>query len=423
MTTIGRVQRVDGPSPAVVVLGLYSPEQGKRWLRFDAASDTFLWIPERPKGDAADGFVRRLRKLLVGARLERVERKGSRVRAGFQLRNRFAWLLGERGAPVLREDDGRPLAGRARFATAEMGEGWLPTDPDVSDAVPSTSDADSERRQLRARIRAHLRKLRRKSQAIAKDAARADRAPSLRHDAELITAHLHRWKGEATLEIDDWDSGEARVIAIDPRLGAKAQADGLFRTAKRFERGAQIAKKRLAEVAEEIAAAESLRDALDGDETTDVLRARAVELGMAKRQAPPGRKREQARSPHRTFFSKDQRILVGKGPNDNDTLTLDARPHHHWLHARGVGGAHVIVPLDKGTQIGSETLVDAATLAAHFSKSRGDDRIEVQHTERRYVRKPRGFPPGAVRVTREKVIVVRMEPERLRRLLATERVD
>ena len=80
-----------------------------------------------------------------------------------------------------------------------------------------------------------------------------------------------------------------------------------------------------------------------------------------------------------------------------------------------------MVPLSKGATLGSELLVDAATLAAHFSKSRGEDRVEVQHTERRYVRKPRGFPPGAVRVTREKVIVVRLEPARLKRLLASER--
>lgn len=421
MTTPGRVQRVDGPSPAVVVLTLYSPEHGKRLLLFDARADSFRWIPQRPKGDPADGFVRRLRKLLVGAHLEHIERKGARVRAGFQLRNRFAWLLAERGAPVLREDDGRPLAGRARFAGAEIGDGWTSYEPEVSDATPASSDVDRERQELRTRIRAHLRKLRRKAQAIAKDASRAEGAPRLRHEAELITAHLHQWKGQPSLAVNDWESGEARTIAIDPQLGAKAQADKLFRMAKRFERGAEIARQRLSEVEHEIAAAEALREALTDEVTIEALHERAVELGIAKRQAPPGRKREQARTPHRTFFSGEQRILVGKGPNDNDALTLDARPHHHWLHARGVGGAHVIVPLNKNAQLGSEVLVDAATLAAHFSKARGDDRVEVQHTERRHVRKPRGFPPGAVRVTREKVIVVRMEPDRLRRLLASER--
>ena len=44
----------------------------------------------------------------------------------------------------------------------------------------------------------------------------------------------------------------------------------------------------------------------------------------------------------------------------------------------------------------------------------------MQHAERRYVRKPKGAAPGAVRVDRERVLVLRMEAERLKRLLAAE---
>ena len=423
MSTHGRVQRVDGPSRSVVVLGLYAPEHGRRVLCFDASDESVRWIPQRPTGDPADGFVRRLRKLLVGAHVERIERHGARVRVGLQLRHRFAWLMSTRGAPVLREDDGRPLAGRSKLARVELEEGWTPFEPETAEGGARSSDEDRDRRALQTRIRAHLRKLKRKRDAILRDAARAELAPGLRHEADLITAHLHLWKpGDAELVVQDWE-GDTRTIAIDPRLGAQAQAAALYRDAKRFERGAAIATARAAEVARTLAEVESLASEIAQGLELELARERVGLLGIGKRQAPPGRKRRDARVPYRTFLSGEQRILVGKGPNDNDALTLDAKPHHHWLHARGVGGAHVVVPLDKGGAIASEVLVDAATLAAHFSKSRGEDRVEVQHTERRYVRKPRGFPPGAVRVDREKVIVVRLERDRLQRLLASERVE
>lgn len=418
---IGRVQRVDSPSPSIVVLTVYQRDAGKRILVFDAANESLRWVPKRPAGQAADGFVRRLRKLLVGANVDRVEHRGNRVRLGFQLRARVAWLVSRRGTPVLREDDGRPLAGRGRFATESMGDGWQAFELDDAVTVEPSSDDHRERDQLRARLKAHVRKLRRKVSAIEKDAARAAKAPTLRHEADLIVAHLHEWDGGTSLTVVDWETSETRAIPIDPKLGAKAQADKRYKSAKRFERGAKVAAQRLAEVASTLTDAEALRDRID-HLGLDELKLALEALGVARPQAPPGRKREQARVPFRTFVSGSQRILVGKGPRDNDSLTLDARPYHHWLHARGVGGAHVVVPLDKGTMISSEVLVDAATLAAHFSKSRGDDRIEVQHTPRKHVRKPRGFPPGAVRVTQEKVIVVRMEPERLRRLLNSERI-
>ena len=197
--------------PALVVLTVYSPDHGKRILLFDAAAESFRWIPQRPKGDPADGFVRRLRKLLVGAHLERIESKGSRVRAALHLRNRLAWLMAHRGAPVLRDEDGRPLAGRARFAGMEIDRDWTEVEPEVSNATPASSDEDRDRTELGARVRAHLRKLRRKAKAIAKDAARADTAPELRHEAELL-----RVEGEGVVLIRDGDAGKSNAHGAGP---------------------------------------------------------------------------------------------------------------------------------------------------------------------------------------------------------------
>jgi predicted ribosome quality control (RQC) complex YloA/Tae2 family protein len=115
-------------------------------------------------------------------------------------------------------------------------------------------------------------------------------------------------------------------------------------------------------------------------------------------------------------------ILVGKGADDNDRLTIEhARPHDLWLHARDDAGAHVVVPLERGEACPPELLCDAATLAAHFSQARGQARVDVLYTERRYVRKPRKIGPGKVVLLREKVFRLHLEPARLKRLLAAER--
>ena len=115
-------------------------------------------------------------------------------------------------------------------------------------------------------------------------------------------------------------------------------------------------------------------------------------------------------------------MLVGRGAADNDRLTLRvARPHDLWLHARGVTGAHVVVRLGKGRTCAPETLVDAATLAAHFSDMRGEPLVDVIYTPRRFVHKRKGSAVGSVTLEREKVIAVRVEKTRLKRLLATEK--
>jgi predicted ribosome quality control (RQC) complex YloA/Tae2 family protein len=82
----------------------------------------------------------------------------------------------------------------------------------------------------------------------------------------------------------------------------------------------------------------------------------------------------------------------------------------------------VIVQLDKGQTCDSSDLVDAAHLAAYFSDAREEKVADVQYTDRRYLRKPKGSPPGFVIVDREKVLVLRVEPEILRGLLEREDV-
>ena len=47
--------------------------------------------------------------------------------------------------------------------------------------------------------------------------------------------------------------------------------------------------------------------------------------------------------------------------------------------------------------------------------------VEIVYAERRHLRKPKGSAPGSVRLDREKTLLLRLEPARLARLLASER--
>jgi predicted ribosome quality control (RQC) complex YloA/Tae2 family protein len=63
--------------------------------------------------------------------------------------------------------------------------------------------------------------------------------------------------------------------------------------------------------------------------------------------------------------------------------------------------------------------LDAAHLALHHSGAKGEPRGEVSWVPVKFVKKVKGGAPGQVLYTREKTLVVRMEPERLERLLKT----
>jgi len=260
------------------------------------------------------------------------------------------------------------------------------------------------------------------------DLAKIGEADALVERGKLLAAHAHsipRGAKEATLE--DWSTGEPRAttIALDPSKSARDQAEALFSRAKRMRRGESIARARLAEAERSEAMLRDLRDeagAAEDDRALEIAEKRAHLLGArATKQTSAAKGREPPRLPYNVFTSGGREVFVGRGAKDNDALTTKvARPHDLWLHAKNRTGAHVVVPLSKNESCPTELLVDAAHLAAHFSDARGESIVEVQYVPRRFVRKPRGSAPGAVVVEREKVIVLRVEPPRLTRLLSTQ---
>lgn len=111
----------------------------------------------------------------------------------------------------------------------------------------------------------------------------------------------------------------------------------------------------------------------------------------------------QGRPVARRFVSPDgMTVLVGKTAADNDVLSLKlAAPRDFWLHVAGDSGSHVVVRNPEGLErMPRETARLAAGLAAGYSKAAGGGRVAVHVTTCAEVSKPRGSPPGEVRLGR-----------------------
>ncbi len=100
-------------------------------------------------------------------------------------------------------------------------------------------------------------------------------------------------------------------------------------------------------------------------------------------------------------------ILVGRNAKNNDLLTQQyAHKDDLWMHARDVSGSHVIVKHQAGKKFPAPVVERAAELAAWYSKRRTDSLCPVIVTPKKFVRKPKGLPPGAVVVEKEEVVMV-----------------
>src|SRR5258708_38170770 len=97
----------------------------------------------------------------------------------------------------------------------------------------------------------------------------------------------------------------------------------------------------------------------------------------------------------------------GKKEGKKDTLTL----HHAfkedlWLHAKDVAGYHVLIKHQAGKPFPKDVIERAAELAAYYSKRKNESLCPVAVTPKKFVRKRKGDPVGAVVVERENVIMV-----------------
>jgi predicted ribosome quality control (RQC) complex YloA/Tae2 family protein len=285
-------------------------------------------------------------------------------------------------------------------------------------ALKVAEGARRERERLISRARKRLVRL---EQRVDQDLARCSGADQLLRVGELLKGQLHLVQPKATeVVVDDWfDEGMPKVtIPLDPRLDGPGNVERQFRRYRRARDGALKAGGRREEV-------ESLRAQFDRLVTLELdevpLRDGLIELGLLSRRTARQKRVETPRKPFFEFkSSQGETILVGRGGRDNHETTFrHGRGNDHWLHTRDCPGAHVIVPCPSKTQDPHhETLLDAAALAVHHSKLRGEPNVSVSHTLRKHLRPIKGGAPGQVTVAGAKTLISHDDGRRLTRLYA-----
>jgi predicted ribosome quality control (RQC) complex YloA/Tae2 family protein len=266
-------------------------------------------------------------------------------------------------------------------------------------------------------LKTRLDKLYLKKQRLLEDLNQAEQADEFRLLGELITANIYQMKkGETEVKLLNYNqpSGEnaepqSITVALDPRKTPSENAQQYFKKYNKAKSSVAIKHEQLALTEQDIEFLESyqvyLRDAKDSD-AVDALREELAQLGYmrSKKKQAKAKKNEPQFLLYKT--ASGLTILVGKNNRENDVLTLKkAAPNHLWLHTKDIPGSHVI--LAASTEKRDEaSILQAAQIAAWYSKARGSEGVPVDYTEVRYVKKPNGAKPGMVIFTHNKTLYV-----------------
>jgi len=286
------------------------------------------------------------------------------------------------------------------------------------------------RSNLLGSLEAELRRRRTRQRKVASQLKRAEEAESIRRRGELLKLALPQIeRGQRKVEVQDFFDPAVPTLSIelDPRLTPEENLQRLFERYKKAKAGKEALAARLESTEQEVAALEDLIVAAEqatSVETLGELNQRARRQGLLRAPVAPRPAGVKAAGP-RTFTSADGLdILVARSRRENNRLTFGiAHGNDYWLHVLGWPGPHVVIRRPRDREVPQETLLDAAHLAVHFSKLRGADSAEVSYTRCKYVSRLKGAPEGTVSYANERTLRVRMEPQRLARLLNSRRGD
>jgi predicted ribosome quality control (RQC) complex YloA/Tae2 family protein len=335
---------------------------------------------------------------------------------------------------LLLDDGGQPLEA-APIRLAHLPDHRQVALPSLSEAVERLARARGRSGRLAGRrhelsrvlkrVQDRLRSRRARLQADLDASGRADLQQRM---GDLLVRHqqeVPRGAAEAVLPDLAGEPGATLAIPLDPTLSPYANAERLFKAARRARRGAVRVSARAAQTdaeLERISAWLSQTAAGEPQDLDAVQQALEASRLLAPRDlaglggtASPGslagRRRSAAPTglePRRFTSTDGLTILVGRNPESNDHLTLHlARSADLWLHVQDRPGSHVVVKaVGRPGGIPRQTVIEAAQLAAYYSQAREDTKVVVDFTLRKYVRKPRKAAPGLVTISQEKSVVV-----------------
>ena len=282
------------------------------------------------------------------------------------------------------------------------------------DAITHKETMASETQTLTQALEKQKALLTRKETALLRDLANAEKSEDYKIQGELLLANLHKInRGQTQAEIQNYYSPdlETLTIKLNPEQTPSDNAQSYFKKYTKAKRGYSQIQQRLAELEAEqkvLSRYEAKLTSVKTLESLQELHKEFLDNGYLKTQKQR-KQQNTSDGPYRKYISKNGfHIYVGRNSQSNDLLLREiAKPRDMWLHAKQIHGSHVIIRNPENRQdIPMPTLLQAAQLAAFYSKAHHSSYVPVDYTWARYVVKRKGNVAGYVHYTHEKTLYV-----------------
>ncbi|MGG3451388.1 Rqc2 family fibronectin-binding protein [Domibacillus aminovorans] len=244
-----------------------------------------------------------------------------------------------------------------------------------------------------------LQKNRSKIHKLERTLEEAENAGEYQRLGELLTANLYAVKkGMNEIQVLNYydEAGSMITIPLDPRKNPADNAQKYFSRYQKAKNAIIVVQEQIAKTNDEIYYFEALFQQLESASPRDIeeIREELVEEGYIKARHVKKKKKPEKPIIEEYVSSDGTLIHAGKNNRQNDYLTNKvARRDDIWLHTKDIPGSHIVI---QSAEPSDETILEAAIIAAYYSKAKESSSVPVDYTKVRHVKKPSGAKPGFV---------------------------
>lgn len=265
---------------------------------------------------------------------------------------------------------------------------------------------------LMQKVSAQEKKLLKKQTALLDKLKEGENSEIFKLYGELLTAYSHTVKkGQTTANLVNYysENGEVLTIPLNENLSAIENAQSYYKKYSKHKNTALKTKPQLDKIEQELKYLETVKLSIsiskDKLEFLEIEEELTTNTSVQVKKSDKKQPKKVAKSSYLRYEIDGFSVIVGKNNVQNDRLFKETNSLDIWLHVKNQPSCHAYI-LTNNNQVSIETILKVAEICACYSKAKNEQKVEVDYTLKKHVKKQSGGALGAVTYTDFKTVIV-----------------
>lgn len=231
---------------------------------------------------------------------------------------------------------------------------------------------------------------------------------------ELITSNLYKINNNVNIDSitleNYYDNNNLITIPLDKKISPSNNAKMFFKKYNKLKHTLEIVSKQKTQIKNEILYLETIIYSLENSANIQDINEihEEIEENILNKNTSHISKSKDRTSELYKINIDGFTVYVGKNNKQNDCITFKISDKNDlWFHVQGFHGSHVLLKTNsKEIDDNNPIILKCAKLASLYSKASNENKVAVDYTLIKNIKKPRGAKPGFVIFTNYKTIII-----------------